>query len=121
MKRDLKDRNDLELLINLFYEKINKDEQLAKYFTHLDWKKHLPKMYDFWENAIFYTGGYLGNPLEIHQNYHRIAPFSKDLFGKWIEIFNTSVDELFVGDKAALIKQKALSIATVMEIKIVNN
>ncbi len=39
-------------------------------------------------------------------------------FQRWILLFNETVDELFKGEKAELIKQRALSISTVMQIKI---
>jgi len=36
-------------------------------------------------------------------------------------LFMQTIDELFEGDKALLAKQRALSIATVMKIKILNS
>jgi len=37
---------------------------------------------------------------------------------QWIKLFNEKVDEIFEGEKAEWIKQRAGSIATVMQIKI---
>jgi hemoglobin len=39
-------------------------------------------------------------------------------FHQWIKLFNESVDELFSGEKADLIKLKASNIATVMQMQI---
>ena len=41
-----------------------------------------------------------------------------ELFQIWLNHFNNSVDENFKGEKAERIKTQALSIATVMQIKI---
>ncbi|OPZ14298.1 MAG: hypothetical protein BWZ05_02362 [Bacteroidetes bacterium ADurb.BinA245] len=39
-------------------------------------------------------------------------------FNRWIELFTKTVDDLFEGTNATTIKQRAMSIATVMQIKI---
>lgn len=122
MKKDLQNREDIELLINTFYDKVKKDALISFFFTDVvpvNWEKHLPTMYNFWENIVFYTGGYEGNPMEKHQNLHKMHPMSKAHFQRWLELFTTTVDELFEGEKAELIKQRALSIATVMQIRFV--
>jgi len=38
-------------------------------------------------------------------------------FQKWLLLFTETVDQLFEGEKAELAKQRATSIATVMQIK----
>jgi hemoglobin len=43
---------------------------------------------------------------------------SPELFSIWLNHFYNSVDENFKGEKAERIKTQALSIATVMQIKI---
>jgi len=49
---------------------------------------------------------------------HQQSPLQKQHFETWLKYFNESVDELFEGEKAFLAKERALSIATVMQIKI---
>jgi hemoglobin len=39
-------------------------------------------------------------------------------FQQWTHLFTSTVDEMFTGEKAALAKQRAISISTVMQIKI---
>jgi len=124
MKRDIENRRDIETLVDYFYEKIKSDSIIGYIFTdiaHVSWEKHLPVMYNFWENAIFYTGIYNGNPMQIHQHLHRVANLKTEHFEQWIRLFTSSVDELFEGDNANLIKQRAISISTVMQIKILND
>jgi len=86
----------------------------------MHWEKHLPVMYQFWENALFYTGGYKGNPMEIHQQLHQLVTLEAKHFNRWTDLFLSTVDELFEGDNAKLIKQRAISISTVMQVKILN-
>ncbi len=118
MKKDITSRNNIETLVNCFYDKVKADDIIGPIFSNINWERHLPIMYQFWENAIFYSGGYNGNPLKTHQNLHKIFPLNQHHFEVWIQLFTSTVDELFSGEKAELAKQRAISIATVMQIKI---
>ena len=80
----------------------------------------MPVMYDFWENVIFFTGAYTGNPMTAHKQLHQKTELKPAHFQEWIKLFTQTVDGLFEGDKAELTKQRAISIATVMQIKIVH-
>jgi hemoglobin len=77
-------------------------------------------MYQFWENTIFYTGSYEGNPMELHKHLHRLIPLTLEHFKQWNFLFIKTVDELFEGVNANLAKQRAVSISAVMQIKILN-
>jgi hemoglobin len=66
MKKDIENRNDVELLIITFYEKVKADESIGYIFNDIakvNWPKHLPVMFAFWENVLFNTGAYNGNPM----------------------------------------------------------
>ncbi len=120
MKNDIATRADIELLVNSFYEKAKTDPVIGFFFTDVvkvNWEKHLPVMYSFWENIVFYTGGYNGNPMERHQHVHEKSPLTAAHFNRWLELFRETTDQLFAGEKAELIKQRAGSIATVMQIR----
>ena len=123
MKSDIANRNDIILLVNTFYEKVKKDQVIGYIFNDVakvNWEKHLPVMYDFWENVIFFTGAYTGNPMTAHKLLNNKTPLNAAHFQEWIKLFTQTVDELFEGEKAELTKQRAISIATVMQIKIVH-
>lgn len=123
MKKDIQNKNDIIVLIDSFYEKVNADASLAYIFSDIakiNWERHLPVMYNFWENTLFYTGTYNGNPMELHKHLHHLMPLTDEHFKQWTHLFTATVDELFAGDKAELAKQRALSIATVMQIKILH-
>lgn len=121
MKKDIAGKKDLKLLVNSFYDKVKNDPVIGYLFDGVNWEKHLPVMYSFWDNAIFFTGGYSGNPLKIHQALHKRAPLTTEHFKRWQELFTATVDSLFAGEKAELAKQRAISISTVMQIKILDN
>ncbi|MFE3847940.1 group III truncated hemoglobin [Flavobacterium sp. LB3P45] len=120
MKTDIKNRTDIEILINAFYDKIKTDSKIGYFFTeiaHVNWEKHLPKMYDFWENVMFSTGDFVGNPMDKHKELHQKSTMTKAHFLHWNALFDETVDELFAGEKAAEIKQRAANIATAMMYK----
>jgi hemoglobin len=118
MKRDIETRQDIELLVSTFYERVKADPVIGGFFSKINWEKHLPVMYDFWDNAIFFSGGYVGNPLNVHQRLHSFINLTPEHFIAWINLFTATVDKLFEGEKATLAKQRANSIAAVMQIKI---
>ena len=73
MKKDIETIEDIKWLIDHFYKQVIEDPLIGHIFTtsiKVNWEKHLPVMYSFWENALFYTGTYAGNPMVIHQRIH---------------------------------------------------
>jgi hemoglobin len=124
MKKDIENIEDIKLLVNSFYDKVKADNVIGYIFNDIakvNWEKHLPVMYNFWENVIFFTGSYNGNPMTAHVKMHSLVHFTTEHFERWIKLFTSTVDELFEGDKAELAKQRAISIATVMQLKILHN
>jgi len=124
MMKDLENRTDIELLVNTFYQKVKSDDQIGFFFNDvakIDWNKHLPTMYDFWEMTLFHKGNYKGNTVKVHQALNEKSSLKKEHFEHWVELFHSTVNELFEGANAELAKTRALSIATVMQIKIPNS
>jgi hemoglobin len=120
MKPDIRNRADIEKLVNVFYDKIKTDVEIGYFFTEVakvDWEKHLPTMYNFWENILFSTGNFEGNPMLKHKELHQKSKLNPAHFLHWNTLFNDTVDELFVGERANEIKQRAQNIAAVMMIK----
>jgi hemoglobin len=121
MKKDIESKADIPLLINTFYSKVRENEAIGYIFNDIakvDWGSHLPVMYDFWESVLFHTGPYARNPMTIHKALHQRYPISSAHFREWLRLFRETVDELFEGLNAEMIKQRAESIATVMQLKI---
>jgi hemoglobin len=112
---------DVSRLVRSFYDKVLQDELLSPFFQEAvkhNWDEHLRVMDFFWNNILFYTGGYYGNPLHKHQAIHQFKKLEHQHFERWLYLFNKTVDELFEGEKAQLAKSRAYSIATVMEMKV---
>lgn len=121
MKRDIESREDIFLLVKKFYEKLLGDKTISYIFTDvakIDLKQHLPVLVDFWDMVLFDSGTYKKNAIEPHLALHQQSKFEKHHFDTWLKYFRTTVDELFDGEVAFIAKQRAKSIATIMQIKI---
>jgi hemoglobin len=124
MKKDIENREDLVLLLNSFYQKAFKDDLIGRFFTEvvpLDLNTHIPIIADFWESVVFGSRGYRKNVMEVHRHIHQLSSIKKEHLDRWIKLFSGTVDELFEGERAILIKQRAKSIATLMDIKLNHN
>ena len=121
MKPDITKREDIQTIVDLFYEQIKSDEQLSFFFNDVvvvNWKKHIPLMVSFWENMLFYTGEYQGNPLVAHRNLHQKHRTSPEHFSRWLQLWESTLDAHFTGSNTEKMKQHARGIATVMMEKI---
>ena len=120
MKTDIRNRKDIEKLVNAFYDLVKTDPIIGYLFNdvaHVNWEEHLPKMYSFWENILFYTGNYEGNPMAKHKELHLKSTMTKFHFQQWNALFTQTVDKLFEGKKAEEIKNRALNISDAMMYK----
>lgn len=120
-KRELRSRADLDELILALYERLMVDPQIGKFFTQvvpLDLAHHIPKIASFWESLLFQTGDYQGDPMAVHIHLNRLSKLDREDFEVWLGHFDAAVDELFEGENAERAKQRARSIATLMQIKI---
>ncbi|MBW0176819.1 group III truncated hemoglobin [Sediminibacterium sp.] len=120
---DIENREDIEKLMRVFYAKAIPDEIIGHYFTEviqMDLEQHLPVIIDFWETVLFGVARYKSNAIAVHQQLHAKSAFTDQHFERWVNLFQSTIDELFSGDKAELAKQRALSIATVMKIKTIH-
>ncbi|MEZ4839147.1 group III truncated hemoglobin [Flavobacterium sp.] len=119
--KDIKNQEDLYIIVDEFYKKLLSDDRISYIFTDIvkiKLKEHLPILVTFWSQGILGTGGYTNNLTQIHLDINEKVYLSPELFDIWLTHFNNSVDENFSGQKAEQIKTQALSIATVIQIKI---
>ncbi|MGZ8556752.1 MAG: group III truncated hemoglobin [Chitinophagaceae bacterium] len=117
---DITSRNDIQLLINTFYEKVKKDDTISFIFNDIakvNWEQHLPIMYDFWETLLLDAASYRKNAMEVHYTLNRKIPLEEKHFQRWLQLFFETVDELFSGKVATSAKTKAKSIADLMQFK----
>lgn len=117
MKKDIQNRSDIIKLVDLFYEKVKVDPTIGNIFNNVvpvDWTVHLPRMYDFWENILFSTGNFDGNPMITHKKLNEKIPMNFTHFNRWNILFNETVNGLFKGIKAEEIKNRAMNISKAM-------
>ena len=126
MKPDITSRADIEKLIVLFYEKVKQDTTIGFIFTDvvkMDWPHHIPVIVDFWETILLDNPLYKKNAMEVHYDLNKKLPLQKEHFEHWLNLFFTSLDELYEGEIATLAKTRSKSIADVMLFKMnhINN
>lgn len=113
MKSDINNREDIQVLVNEFYTKVQADPLLAPVFSHVDWPHHLPIMYNFWSSMLLGDQSYRGNPLQKHLP----LPIEPQHFQQWLKLFRETVDDNFFGEKAEEVKMRAESIAGIFQIR----
>jgi len=121
MKSDIQNREDISLIMTEFYVKLLEDNLVKHFFediiqqNHLE--EHIETITDFWNGMLFNDTAYQNNAMQPHLILNETKPFMKEHFKTWLHHFTATIDENFKGDKAEMAKTRALSIATVMEIK----
>ena len=119
--KDIETQDDLYFLVDHFYQKLLSDSSISYLFTEvvkIKLEEHLPILVTFWSQAIFDTGGYFNNLTKIHLDINEKEKLTPELFTIWLNHFNAAVDDNFTGNNSEKIKTQALSLATVMQIKI---
>lgn len=122
MKNDIRNRDDVALLVNTFYTKIRANDELGPIFNNAisDWDSHLIHLTNFWESQLFRKNVFSGNPLKKHVEVdaNNDNTLSNDLFGLWLQFWLETLDELFEGELADLAKDRARNIASFMFMEI---
>ncbi|MEF3079479.1 group III truncated hemoglobin [Winogradskyella poriferorum] len=122
MKNDLKNREDVYLLVSTFYAKVRENKALGPFFneTIKDWDAHLEHLTTFWESSLFLKTRYYGNPLEAHVKVDAAHNHSikNEHFGLWLNLWYQTIDELFEGDYAENAKRRARKMGTFLYLKI---
>ncbi|MFY7839347.1 MAG: group III truncated hemoglobin [Lacibacter sp.] len=122
MKTDIRNREDIRLLMERFYDKLLADESISYLFTDvakINLEEHFPVLVDFWDSILFQADTYHKNAMKPHLDLHQQSPLEPHHFKTWLGYFIATVDELFEGEKAELARQRATSIATIMQIKVI--
>ncbi|MET2985541.1 group III truncated hemoglobin [Aureibaculum conchae] len=119
--QDIKNRKDIHFLISEFYKKLLSDDLVQHFFEDIIkqeyLEEHIEIITDFWNGILFNVPDYKRNAMQPHLILNQTKPFKNKHFKRWLHHFNTSIDDNFKGEKAEMAKTRALSIATIMEIK----
>ena len=126
MKKDISTPTDVKLLVDSFYKKVRNDDCIGYIFNdvaHVDWDDHLPKMYKFWEFALFGTAAYKGNPMMKHMALNAKESLTETHFERWIELWEATIDRFYEGEIASKAKERGQLMKTVMLVKMnqINN
>ena len=117
---DIQTREDIEQLIDKFYEKMLKDIVIGFIFTDIakvNLEEHQSVICDFWETVLFNRPAYKRGPevMNVHHELNKKIPLKKGHFTRWLFLFSSTVDELFEGEIAEKAKERAISIAILMQ------
>jgi hemoglobin len=107
--------------VDAFYAKMPSDDLVGKVFMEVmkvDFSKHLPKMYDFWEMLLFQGTAYQGAPMRPHIQINQIHPITPAHFERWLSMFRETLRDLFEGPKTEEAIAKAENIAATWAYKL---
>lgn len=117
MKQDIQNIDDIKVLVDNFYGKVQRDPLIGPVFIGVirdNWPTHLEKMYRFWETVLLERHSYHGSPFSPHAQ----MPLEKKHFDTWLTLFRETVDEHFSGPKAEEAQWRAEKMAAMFLAKI---
>ena len=112
---DIQTPDDIRTIVHAFYRDMEEDPVIGQYFAGLEWPRHLPIMVRFWSSIVFATGEYGGRPFDPHA---RLTGLTQSHFEHWLARFRKTVDDLFSGERAEMMKARAEQIAGVFQVKL---
>lgn len=116
-KHDIRELNDVKLLVDTFYGKVRNDDLIGPIFNERiqdRWPQHLNKMYTFWQTVLLSEHTYFGTPFPPHAQ----LPVEGEHFERWLFIFKETVAELFSGKTADEALWRANKMAEMFQSKI---
>jgi hemoglobin len=122
MKKEIKTREDIEWIVNSFYEKLFDDDRIAYLFTdvaQINLETHLPPLCDFWESILFDKNDYAKNVMNIQMDLHRKSPLTQEHFQIWLQHLFETIDSTYEGVLAQKMKDRANGIAYIMKTKVI--
>jgi len=117
MEKDITTLDDVKIVVDTFYAKIQKDDLLKDIFNNVirdNWHEHLEKMYRFWQTVLLKEHTYYGSPFPPHAK----LPVDAEHFQRWIKLFYETLDELFAGERTEEAKWRAEKMAQMFQYKI---
>ena len=116
--KDVQNRSDIIKFINAFYAKAKTNIVIGPVFhaaiKEKEWEVHLQRIYDFWEMVLLSQSSYRGDPFSKHID----LSIKKLHFEVWIQLFNETLDQYFEGPNVDLLKDRALKMSEMFQIKL---
>lgn len=107
---------DITKLVKTFYDTLL-SSSIKHHFVNLNLESHLPTIESFWNATLFPDHIYAQNLLEKHMH----LSLKKEEFAVWLGCFYETVDELYIGTNADTTKNRASSIAYIMQKKLLKD
>lgn len=116
MMTDIRNYDDVALLVNEFYRRVRLDEIIGPIFLERisDWEPHLVVLRNFWYSVLFAKSAYSGNPFMKHVD----LPIQKEHFDRWVSLFHRTVDDMYIGEIATDAKVRAGKMSTLFQAKL---
>ena len=122
VRPDLRDRDDLDIVLRAFYERAFDDALIGPVFrdvAKMDLDEHLPVIGDFWQKVLLGTGEYRGSTMEVHRRLNRLERLTPEMFERWLAIWWATLDERHSGRVTEQAKAQATRIAGAIQRNIV--
>ncbi len=116
-KQDILGEEEITNVVHTFYDRVAVDEKLGPIFNDvvkIDWSTHLPVMVQFWRTIVFGDGGYQGNPLMAHMKWASDVRMDENKFQHWLALFHQTIDDLYAGPYAEMMKLRSANMATML-------
>ncbi|RDU58463.1 group III truncated hemoglobin [Helicobacter sp. MIT 99-5507] len=107
-------KESIDKLMDIFYDKIKSDNNLGPIFkskigeSKEAWDKHKDKISNFWQGQILGEGNYRRQPMKTHIE---LPPFPQEFFNIWLDLFSQSLDLVFDDNCKAVFLKRAQMIA----------
>ena len=115
--RDIQTYEDMLHIVTAFYEKLMVDPIIGFFFTdvaRIDLPEHLPKVAHFWAFQVLGEKGYRADVFNVHLQLHNQSAMTEDHFHRRVFLLVNTIDRLYAGPNAELMKWKAEAIAKKM-------
>ncbi|KGI55963.1 group III truncated hemoglobin [Campylobacter sp. MIT 97-5078] len=114
MKLNTINKEGIDRLMEIFYEKIRRDKDLGAIFNAKvgtddeAWQNHKAKISNFWQGMLLGQGNYNGQPMKVHIE---LPSFPREFFDTWLKLFEKSLNQVFNEEMSMVILQRAQMIA----------
>jgi len=115
--RDVMTANDIGVIVQRFYRALVPDPLLGSLFEEygVDWAHHIPKLERYWRHVLFDEPAPAVNTIAAHAPVQRAVPFDRRHIDRWLELWEETVDELFVGPFAERAKVRARQVGRALD------
>ncbi len=122
-QRDLDTPEAINEFVERFYTRLLADKTLGPIFldtAEIDLEQHLPRIEAFWRKLLLGEIGYNRHMMNIHRETHDQREFTPEDFSRWLDYFESTLDESYQGPYTERARNVARSIATNLQEALLN-